>query len=177
MIATGSHPESNPQGMISKGPSLNLFSALVQYAIDETGPTRIKGALRNGEPRIMDRKTSDNDPAHTRIGDKQYHHFTVDIPRGARNITLRLEGGYPQDDLFLMLRKGDFAWAREARFADCSQGCSKTMTFETLPAGTWYVGVHCATTVDTEPTDKGCIYTGHVETLNGVPYTLTITWE
>lgn len=119
VIATGSHPESNPQGMIAKGPSLNLFSALVQYALDETGPARIKGALR----------------------------------------------------------KGDFAWAREARYADCSLGCSKTMTFETLPAGTWYVGVHCATTVDTEPTDKGCIYTGHVETLNGVPYTLTITWE
>ena len=177
VIATGSHPESNPQGMIAKGPSLNLFSALVQYALDETGPTRIKGSLRNGEPRVMDRKTSDNDPARTRIGDKQYHHFTVKIPRKARNITVRLEGGYPQDDLYLTLRKGDFAWAREADHADCAPGCDKTMFLESLPAGIWYVGVHCATTVDAVPTDKGYTYTGHVETLNGVPYTLTISWE
>ena len=177
VIATGSHPESNPMGMIAKGPSLNLFSALIQYALDNNGPARIKGSLANGEARVMDRKTSDGDPAHARIGDKQYHHFTVKIPRGARNVTVRLEGGYPQDDLHLTLRKGDFAWAREAQYADFDLGCDKTMTFPTLPAGTWYVGVYCDTTVETVPTDWGCLYTGHLEVLNGVPYTLSVTWE
>ena len=177
VIATGSHPESNPQGMIAKGPSLNLFSALIRYALDETGPARIKGELHNGEPMVMDRKTSDNDPAHARIGDKQYHHFTVRISKGARNVKVRLEGGYPKDDLYLTLRKGDFAWAREAQFADCALGCDKTMELNTLTEGLWYVGVHCATTVDVVPTDWGCLYTGHLETLNGIPYTLTVSWE
>lgn len=177
VVASGSHPESDPGGMITKGPSLNLFSALIRYALDHNGTPRIKGELRNGETRVMDRRSSDNDPAHARIGDRQYHHFTVRIPRGARNVQVRLLGGYAQDDLWLTLRKGDFAWAREAFYADCAQGCDKTATFDSLTEGTWYVGVHCATTVETIPTDRGCLYAGHQEVLNGVPYTISVTWE
>ena len=177
VIATGSHPESDPRGMITEGPSLNLFSALVRYALDETGPARIKGELLRGDPRVMDRRSSDDDPTHARIGDRQYHHFTVQIPRGARNVQVCLQGGYAQDDLWLTLRKGDFAWAREAFYADCAQGCDKTAIFDTLSEGTWYIGVYCDTTVDTVPTDRGCLYTGHLEVLNGVPYTVSVTWE
>ena len=125
----------------------------------------------------MDRNTDDNDPAHAKIGDKQYHHFTVTIPAGAKNIQINLRGGYTQDDLFLTLRKSDFAFAKEADFADVTLGAVKTMTFESLPAGTWYIGIMCDTTVDTVPTDYGTAYTGHLEVLNGIPYTLTVSWE
>ena len=103
--------------------------------------------------------------------------FTVNIPKGAKNIKIALQGGFSQDDLFLTLRKGDFAFAKEADYADVTLGAVKTMEFDTLPAGTWYVGVKCDTTVDTVQTDHGEAYTGHLEVLNGVPYTLTVSWE
>lgn len=172
VVNCGSHPEA-----VEAGERLQLFSAFVLYAMDGNGTPRVKGELKNGETRVMDRNTDDNDPAHAKIGDKQYHHFTVTIPAGAKNIQINLRGGYTQDDLFLTLRKGDFAFAKEADFADVTLGAVKTMTFESLPAGTWYIGVMCDTTVDTVPTDYGTAYTGHLEVLNGIPYTLTVSWE
>ena len=171
-VLCGSHPE----GVVA-GDRLQLFSAFVLYAMDGNGTPRIKGELKNGEPRVMDKMTDDNDPAFARLGDKQYHHFTVNIPKGAKNIKIALQGGFSQDDLFLTLRKGDFAFAKEADYADVTLGAVKTMEFDTLPAGTWYVGVKCDTTVDTIQTDHGEAYTGHLEVLNGVPYTLTVSWE
>ena len=171
-VLCGSHPE----GVVA-GEQLQLFSAFVLYAMDGNGTPRVKGELANGEARVMNCDTDDNDPAHAKIGDKQYHHFTVNIPKGAKNIKIALQGGYSQDDLFLTLRKGDFAFAKEADYADVTLGAVKTMEFDTLPAGTWYVGVKCDTTVDTIQTDHGESYTGHLEVLNGVPYTLTVSWE
>ena len=172
VVNCGSHPEA-----VVSGERLQLFAAMLLYAMDGNGAPRIKGELFNGEPRVMDRCTDDGDPDHARIGDKQYHHFTVNVPEGAKNVRIELRGGYAQDDLFLTLRKGDFAFAREASYADVTPGGIKTLQLDSLEAGLWYIGVKCDTTVDTVPTDYGTAYTGHLEVLNGVPYTLKVSWE
>lgn len=172
VVLTGSHPE----GEIS-GDRLEMTSALFLYAIDGVGGPVVKASLENGRSRQMDKMTSDNDPAFTRIGDKQYHHFTVMIPKGARNITVTLESPYKEDDLYLTMRQGDFAFLRQSLHHDVALGSNKEMKFDSLKPGLWYIGVFCDTTVDTVVTDHGEEYTGHLEVLNGVPYTIKVTWE
>ena len=172
VVLIGSHPEG-----VTHGEQLELTAALFQYAMDGIGGPVVKGELQNGKPRNMVKTTSENDPAYTKIGDRQYHHFTVKIPKGARNVKVALESRYKNDDLHLTMRKGDFAFLKDAQYHDISLGSGKTLEFDSLDAGEWYIGVFCATTVDTVTTDYGVAYTGHLEVLNGVPYTLTVSWD
>ena len=110
------------------------------------------------------------------IGDKQYHHFIVEIPEKARNIILTLNGDNAYD-LFLYMKKDDFAFARESDYKDVSPGAVKKVRFDKLLPGIWYVAVECYTTVDVKLTDWGYEYTGPTGVLNGVPYSLLIEWE
>jgi len=175
IVDCGSHPEG-----VVFGERLQLFSSFILYAMDGNGKPVVKGQLFNGLPRHMIKKTEDNCPDYTRIGDKQYHHFIVDIPKGAKNIVVDLkceDPAFDGDDLYLTLKKGDFAFAREADHANVALGTDKQLKFTSLEDGRWYVGVMGATTVDTVQSDHGEEYTGHLEVLNGVPYTITVTWE
>lgn len=172
VVLIGSHPEG-----VTKGDQLELTAAMFQYAMDGAGRPEIKGELKNGEPRRMVKATVENDPAYTRIGDKQYHHFNVVIPKNARNVKVVLESPYKNEDLYLTMTKNDFAFLANSRYHDITLGCDKEMKFDKIEAGMWFIGVHCATTVETVKTDYGVAYTGHLEVLNGVPYTLTITWD
>ena len=80
------HPEyANQPGEI-----MNYLQAAFRYARDGLGTPDVKAALANGEERVMDKSSGDNDPAHAKIGDKQYHHFTVSLPDGATNLTVAL---------------------------------------------------------------------------------------
>ncbi len=171
IVVIGSHPEG-----VTSGERLDLMAGLLQYAADGLGKPVLKGSLENGKRREMYKSTADNDPAYTMIGDKQYHHFKVEIPKGAKNISLTLHGadGY---DLFLYLNKDDFAFKGESGYKDIGEGPDKNMFFDSLEHGTWYVSVECNTTVDTEKTEWGYRYTGKTEVLNGVPYYLLIKWE
>ena len=123
----------------------------------------------------MDKSSKDDDPAHTKIGDKQYHHFTVSLPNGAKDMTVTLVGdtGY---DMNLYLAKSTFALASRASHSDVSKGSSKTLTVPSLEAGTWYVGVECATTVTATKTTSGTTYSGNLAVLNGVKYSLKASW-
>lgn len=171
IVVIGSHPEG-----VTGGERLDLMASMLSYALDGPGDTVIKGQLEKGKKREMYKSTLDNDPDHTMIGDRQYHHFTVNIPRKARNIRIELEGanGY---DLFLYLNKDDFAFKKKAKYKDISEGPEKAMIFESLEPGLWYIGVECNTTVETEQTEYGVRYTGKTAVLNGVPYSLTIKWD
>lgn len=175
IVDCGSHPEG-----VVFGERLQLFSSFILYAMDGNGKPVVKGELLNGEARQMTKKTEDNDPAYTRIGDKQYHHFTVNIPKGAKDIEVSLKCDDPAfegDDLYLTMKKGDFAFAREADHANVQLGTDKSLKFETIESGLWYIGVMGATTVDAVQSDHGEEYTGHLEVLNGVPYTITVSWK
>jgi len=65
VLNIGSHPEG-----ITEGARLKLTEACFQYALAGVGTPRLKGRLKAGIIRKMNRQTRDKDPAHTRIGDR-----------------------------------------------------------------------------------------------------------
>lgn len=171
IVLCGSHPEA-----IESGDRLMYMSAMVQYALEGTGEIRLKGELENGKAREMYKSTYDHDPDFTMIGDRQYHHFKFTLPEGAKNVTVTLKGENCYD-LFLYLNKGEFAFRGQCPFAEMAHGAEKTMTFESLEAGEWYLSVECDTTVETLPTRWGFDYVGDTTVLNGVPYSISVSWE
>lgn len=171
VLLTGSHPES-----YTSGERLDMMSAMILYAMEGSGTPVVKGELVRGEVRRMDKSTLDNDPLHTKIGDRQYHHFTVQIPEGASNIKVELKG-VSTCDLNLYMNKGNHAFAKVATIMDISKGAEKTIQLNSLEPGTWYIAVECASTVQVTNTQWGETYTGNLTLLNGTPYTITITWN
>lgn len=171
LVVCGSHPEIE-----TGGERLQLMSAMMQYALDGNGVPRVKGTLPLGTERAMTASTHDDDPAHTRIGDRQYHHFTVEVPRGldTLTVTLRRPVGWEAMDLYLFANPGEMAWMDNAAYQDIARGTDKVLTIPNPKPGTWYLSVYCATTVEQQNTDKGLLYTDHLEVLNGVPYTLGV---
>ena len=167
IVNIGSHPEG-----ITEGERLELTEACFLYALDGVGTAAIKGTLHADETRVMDRQTTDEDSAHTRIGDRQYHHFRFEVPaKGARvTVTLTGEAGI---DYSLFLRKEGPAFQHLADFGVASAGHRATLRM-TLSAGSWYVSVQCLTSIQAEKDESGSyyIYSGDNRVLNGVAYTL-----
>ena len=171
VIPIGGHPE---QGEDEE--QLNLMAAIVHYAIDGQGIAKVKGVLRNGEPRRMVKSTADNDPAFTRVGDRQCHHFAFALPDGARNIRIRLES-LEEFNLSLFLARGTFAFREDAACSVENGDRVKELCFDSLAKDTWYVGVQCNDVPTLSVGDYGYIYSGNTAVLNGAPYSITVTWE
>ena len=174
VVAIGSHPERQVFGE-----RLELMSALVRYALDGNGAARLKAVLENGITREMTRRTSDADPAYTRIGDRQYHHFAVDVPDGVKEIVVELNAPAnwtDRFDLWLLADDQDFAFKGNARYKNLGHGSEKKLTIPVQKAGRHYISVFCATTVDTVQTPYGDQYSGRTDVLNGVPYLLKTSW-
>jgi glutamine amidotransferase-like uncharacterized protein len=167
----GSHPESE-----TGGERLQLMSAIIQYALDGQGAVNTKGVLSNGVTRDMDKSTLDNDPAYTKIGDKQYHHFTIDIPQGTSDLEITLLGEYGYD-MNLYANPNNHAFNSVAQHKERTAGSTKTISIPNPTAGTWYIGVECATTVTAEKVSWGYEYYGNLDVLNGVSYSITATWN
>ena len=169
VVPCGSHPEN-----VKTGERLDLMCAMVRYALDGNGEPTVKDKLKNGEERVMDRHTRDNQPAYTRIGDKQYHHFTVEVPKQTRQLTLTLKSlmGYDDVVMYLCARHGDFAFVDDADYKNVALDANKRLVIKNPKPGTMYVSVHCATTVDTIVTPNGTQYAGRTDVLNGIPYTI-----
>ena len=166
IVNVSPHPENE-----LSGERLNFMAAILQYAVDGLAPSGTKGVLANGELRVMDKSTNDNDPLNTKIGDRQYHHFTIDLSGGASNLVVALDG----DDAFdmnLYLKKDTFAFASTADYADTASGADKVIPVDTAASGIWYVGVECATTVIAVMGNWFYEYSGQLEVLNGVEYTI-----
>ncbi len=169
----GGHPEQYADGL----EGADLMDALTRYSLDHVGIAKIKGILRNGELRAMTKSTSDDDPAHAKVGDKQCHHFAFGLPEGARNIRVRLEV-LEDFNVSLRLAKGTFAFAEDAQYSVENGNLVKEITFDTLEAGTWYIGVQCEDTVTNDASSTyGISYSGKIAALNGAPYTIKVTWE
>ena len=174
VVMTGSHPEA-----VISGERLQFMAAMVKYAMDGNGKPNIKGELKPGETRHMVKGTADNDPAYTAIGDRQYHHFTLNIPKGTKKAKITLKGieGKDNFDLSLLAKEGDFAFHQTTPLQDVSLGCNKTLVIDAPKAGQWYISVCCETTVETSNGKYGTEYIGRRDVLNGVPYTLLVTFE
>jgi len=170
IIMEGSHPEE-----ITKGERRDFTAAMLRYAVDGVGQTTIKGLLKNGEPRAMDKKTQDGYPSHTMIGDMQYHHFVVSLPNDVKDLTISLTSSADCD--FLLLACTDtYAYADVAEFKNESTGANQQLAIPCPQAGLWYIAVRCLTTITSTDVPLGQEYTGRTDVLNGVPYTITASW-
>lgn len=171
VVTTGSHPEYG-----GSGEKRELMTAMVRYATEGNGVPRVKAELENGVSRNMDKCYSDHNPAFARIGDGQYHHFTIEIPENAKDIKIELTGDNDAT-LHLSLRRGTFAWLSDADYLIVRKGSSKTLEIPSLEAGKWYVGVYCAEKVVVACDKEKFDISGSVEALNGIPYTLSVSWK
>lgn len=174
IIGVSPHPEGYNSGEI-----LDYMAALFCHSLAGLAPPDVKAPLVSGEKRVMDKETVDNEPAYTKIGDLQYHHFTVPVPDGGNDfsVSVTAEGNY---DMHLFVAKDTFALKDNALFADSTKGPSKTISIPVLEPGTYYVGVKCATTVTstlkTSGRDKYYEYSGNLDVLNGVKYEIEAEW-
>ena len=171
VIMMGSHPE-----FASSGKCLTLTECMFRYAMDNVGEVSVKGLLRNGEVRTMDKHSRDALPAYTSIGDLQCHHFAVYIPRGARNVCFSVSSS-SDCDFVLAVDKTGYAFPEEASYKTTAKGSSKELQFPSLFEGLYYVAVKNLTTVTAVETERGQEYTGRTDVLNGVPYSIKVSWE
>ena len=171
VVLCGSHPEG-----VTSGERLHLFSAFLKYAMDGLGAPTLKAELKMGEPRRMDRCTHDCMPSFTRIGDRQYHHYTVDVPAGMDTVKISLKSlkGWRDYDLYLAASYDGFAFLDSAAYEDISLGVDKVLAIPAPKAGKLYISVFCGTTVEAVETKYGTTYEGRVEVLNGVPYIIEV---
>lgn len=171
IINIGSHPEG-----ITTGERLSLTEACFEYAVAGMGrpDTDIKLKLENGVVHRMDQNTSDNDQLHTKIGDRQYQHFTFDVESSATDVQVDLTG---EGDFHLnvYLHKDSPAFRSNATYRNVTTGAAKRLR-ETLTPGRWFVSVECETTVDAvlDETQSFFRYKGKTEVLNGVAYSIAV---
>ena len=166
-----SHPEEVPDGE-----RRDLTAAMMLYAMDGRGVVSLKGFLKNGVARLMDKTTEEKKPAYTRIGDLQTHHFATYIPSDAKNI--RVEVSSSSDcDLALMMNQKTFAFSGASEYQTSVPGPHQQLAFPFIREGIWYISVQCLTTVTVKETDYGQEYGGNLEVLNGIPYQISISWE
>ena len=176
LVVTGSHPEAQKRGR-----QRDFTAMMWRYAMDGNGEVYVKGNLELGYKRDMNKTTADNDPLYTMIGDKQYHHFRFVTDEDIEEFAVILDSEFDAEsgiDLYLSLRRDDLAWLTDADYTLCQKGGKKELKIKKLPAGTWYIGVYCATTVDATPTSElpyYFIYSGKTEVLDGIPYSIKAT--
>ena len=171
VVMEGSHPEE-----VSAGERRDLTAAMMQYAMDGVGRTTIKGILKNGEVRLMDKGTEYNNPLFAKIGDLQCHHFIVDIPEDAHDIIVTIESNV-DCDLSLMMCHNTYAYPEEAAYRSAKNGAFQQLSFSSIEPGIWYVAVQCLSTIEAKGTDYGQSYTDPLGVLNGVPYQITVSWH
>lgn len=171
IVVTGSHPED-----YTSGERREFMESLLQYAADGVGLTKIKGVLRNGKTRKMNVRTGEGPVDYSVIGDRQYHHYVVYIPQGAKDITLKVESEV-DCDLQLLVSDSTYAYDGNTAIVSASHGSNQILHFTEMAAGLWYVAVRCQTTVSIINTARGQQYGGRTDVLDGVPYTISVNWN
>lgn len=170
-VVIGSHPEIEPVGE-----RRDFMCALLLHAMEGNAGPRPKADLQFGSLREMNRYWEDNDPAYTAIGDRQYHHFTVMVPKKCKSMTITLKGYEGKDDFDLTLcaNPKKMAFLDNSLHVSEGKGCSRQLIIENPKQGVWYVSVFCDTTVETATGAYGTEYTGRRDVLNGVPYSIAV---
>ena len=169
VVNIGCHPEGS-----SEGKKLALTEACFLHALAGTGKPQVKTVLTNGESRCMVQSSNDNQPGFSMIGDHQYHHFAFDVTADQPRISIELTSEKAVD-LHLFLAEDTFAFRNQASLVDIRPGASKTL-LRTLKPGRWYIGVYCATGVETinDPESGFYRHIGDRSILNGVPYQIQV---
>ena len=108
----------------------------------------------------------------------------MNIPEGAHDVQISLASlaGFEDDDLYVSLRKGAYAWFSEADYSLTTDGTTKVLSIPgPLTAGIYYVSVYSPNTVTASvvsySTGQYIGYSGKTHLLNGIPYTITVNWE
>ncbi|MFC2134173.1 T9SS type A sorting domain-containing protein [Bacteroidota bacterium] len=170
-VVIGCHPEG-----YQAGERRELMAAILQYAIDGTGAPQYKANLDNNIPVIMDKNWDDGDPARTKIGDRQYHHFRINLDGTAENFTVTLDGenGY---DFNLFIREGDYVLFDQYDYSDISPGADKMITLPQDITGEWFIAVELAEEVEASIGTTNYEYVSNLEVLNGIPYSIQVNWD
>lgn len=180
-VITGSHPEGyKADSGQHDGPEQKaMIESMLLYAMDGCPAPAVKGELKLGEPRQMNKPTEENKPAFAKIGDRQYHHFIFSAANDIEDFCLELDSDYDAQSgitLYLAFRKGnELAWISDADYVLCNKGGKKAIFIKKLPAGTWHASVYCETTPTASRTDSAPYYfqySGKTEVLDGVSYTV-----
>lgn len=181
VVSCGSHPEG-----CYNSRAYALYKAQIQYAEEGAGCATPKAALRNGETRVMN--LHEGDPAHCGIGDGQYHHYVIYLPKDAA--TLKLTLNWETDArLQLALKRDSYAFLNSVsdeykllspnENAFVSSNKPSVLTFNNVRAGLWYVSVYCNEKPDWTKVNYYFKYSGQswqMAALNGIPYTISATW-
>ena len=171
-VLSGGHPETDTK----IGESKYVMASIFKYAHSGFGRHSVKAALTDGVVRRMD---DNNTAGHEKIGDKQYHHFTIDVPPNAPSLRIVLTG--TRHDMNLYAKRGDFAFKgeRDVLSAANGPGSDETLTIKNPDAGTWFIGVKCNTGIQVNATNPKLFsnYTGRYELLNGLAYSIMATAE
>ncbi|CAM2070068.1 hypothetical protein SCOR_32130 [Sulfidibacter corallicola] len=183
-VVTGSHPEWTTSGEMGH----RIAAAMIHYAIDGNLTPTVKHQLQNNQTLSIVQDTNPHrpEPVHnrfTKIGDKQYHHFKVEVPANHGGfLTIDLDERLDVNDnhayhLNLYARQGnDLAFDSNTQHKNVIATGSKSLCIP-LPEGasTWHVSVECATTVEPLPGGRG--YSGPTHVLNGVGYDIRASWN
>jgi len=171
VVLCGSHPEG-----AYDVENLALMSAMVRYTLAGNGTPSLKDILAPGEPREMN---DAKNPAFAPVGDRQYHHFAVDVPKGVKAMTVSLAGYLDKDDfdVHVFVSRTGFAYAGESTWAHVGYGMNKTLEIKDPKPGRYYLSVFCATTVTSTMGKYGVEYSGRTDVLNGVPYKVQVDFE
>ena len=148
VVVTCSHPEGT-----KSGERRDFMAAILSYALDGVGaPRPPRGALKNGVPQTRN-------GADTRIGDKQYHYWTVSLPPWTTKLTVSLGGLSADCHLYLSKTKRPTRLVHLLRSDKPGNADEQIVAHDPGP-GTWYVGV----------------YGGH-PVKNGASYTVKANWS
>jgi len=171
LVVIGCHPES-----YVSGERLDLMKALILYAADGQGNVQLKGELQNHQVCCMNKSTTENDPLFSKIGDKQYHHFKIEIPEQARDLKVKIEST-DSENLNLYLKYSQYAFENTADTMAVIPGKSKSILLPSPKPGTLFIGVECAETVITKKQYWGYAYIDNLQVLNGIEYSIVASWD
>jgi len=171
VVLCGSHPEG-----AYDAENIAFMAALVRYTLAGNGTPGLKAILEPGEPRMMNDRTQ---PAFAPVGDRQYHHFCIDVPQGVGSMTVELQGFLGSDDfdLHLFVNRNGFAYRDESTWCHVGYGVDKSLEIKDPQPGRYWISVFCATTVTSTMGKYGVEYSGRTDVLNGVPYTIRVDTE
>ncbi|MCQ2138003.1 MAG: hypothetical protein MJY60_04790 [Bacteroidales bacterium] len=168
LVVIGSHPEGE-----TSGEKRDLFAAMIHYAADGAGAPQAKGNLSNGVVRSTKKGSL---ASYAPIGDRQYHHYQIKLPSGAKDMKVELSSSY-SGNLYLALRRDAIAWLSDAEYFLANPGSTKTLNIDSLPAGTWFVSIYCPDTPKAKLVDRHYEYSENIEPLNGVNYSIKASWK